>query len=402
MKKLAALLSVALMGAGTVPAQGTIITFRSTVRDGQKKDLVEEIKLQGDLRLRHESVVRRTAPNIGRDRARFRLRYGADFKLPSFITGGLALASGTGEQISTNQSFDNLSGQKAIWIDKVFLRFSPVLSENGKVFAAAGRFVNPIWRTYSSDLVWDEDFNPEGLAEGIEWNLPSLGGVYFANALQMAVDEDAGSKADQFMLGGQLGAEYRLPGQSSLRFAGAFYEWTNSRITDFGQAVAQNGNRRVGTVLLNDFKLAEFTAQLSGRAGGMPVKVQGTVVRNTAALNEEVAGRGLQGRSQAGYQVGSILGEAGNPRTWEVGYFYKWVESDATVADVADSDFGNGGTNRRGHISWVSYSPNDWSQLKFKYFYTKLIADGLPPGSNGANNPGDDINRFSLDYAVKF
>lgn len=406
MRTAARLLAAALLALGPAPAAATLLTFRSTVRDGQKTDLVQEVKLQGDLRLRHDGTIRRTAPNVQRDRQRFRLRYGMDATLLNDMTAGFALASGTGEQVSTNQSMDNLSGQKGVWIDKAYLKWSPKVAEDGKVSVSAGRFANPLWQTYSSDLVWDSDFNPEGLGQSVEWFLPSLGGIYFANALQMVTDEDSDSRADQYMLGGQLGAEYRLPAGSRLRFAGALYEWTNSRINDFSPAAAQNGNRRLGTRVLNDFKVAELTSQLSGWAGSVPVKLQGTFIRNLAAIQEEQAGRGLQGRNHFGYQVGAIVGEAADRKTWEAGYFYKWSESDATVADVADSDFGNGGTNRKGHIFWTAYSPNDWSQLKFKFFYTTLIANGLPPGSvTAAANPankGDDINRLQLDYVVKF
>lgn len=48
-----------------------------------------------------------------------------------------------------------------------------------------------------------------------------------------------------------------------------------------------------------------------------------------------------------GYQAGVIVGKASDPQSWEAAYFYKLVETDATVADLADSDFGNGGTNRK-------------------------------------------------------
>lgn len=396
MRKFGSILAAVLVAASS-QAGATTISFRSTVVDGQKADVVKDVKFQGDMRIREENFIRRTAGKVSRDRLRFRLRYGMTASLLNDITAGLEMASGTGEQVSTNQTFDNLSGQKAVWIDKVYLKWSPKLSEDGKVALSAGRMSNPFWRTTSSDVVWDDDFNPEGFAESAEWYLPALGGIYFANALQMVVDEDSTSKADQFMFGGQLGAEYKLPLESRLRFALAYYEWTNSRISDFGQAAAQDGNRRAtgSNQLLNDFKVGEATAQYAFRAADLPVRLQGTLVRNTAARNREAAGAGIQARNQTAYQTGFILNEASDARSWEAGYFYKWSETDATVSDVADSDFGNGGTNRRGHIVWAAYNPKDWMQLKAKFFYTAVIAPGLAPGR-------DDINRLQLDYSLKF
>ena len=409
MRKLGSLLAAVLIAAGSTNAGATVLTFRSTVMDGQKTDLIQEIKLLGDIRLRHESFANRTAQAgraPGRDRERLRLRYGAEFTLQDYITAGFAIATGAGEQVSTNQSFDNAGAQKGLWLDKAYVNYAPYLSDDGKVYASGGRMANPFWRLYSSDVVWDDDVNPEGFAQGVEWYVPSLGGIYFANAMQMVIDEDSGSRALQWMIGGQLGAEYRLPLKTRLRMAGAYYEWTNSRTSDFGQAaggsVAQQGNRRLANRTLNDFKVAELTAQYSAWAGQTPVRLQGTVIRNTAAITEEVAGKGIQARNHVGYQTGAIVGEANLRRTWEAACFYKWLETDATPSDFTDSDFGNGGTNRRGHIFWLAYAPNDWSQIKAKFFYVRVLADGLPPGTGAAVNPGDDINRFQLDYSIKF
>lgn len=74
---------------------------------------------------------------------------------------------------------------------------------------------------------------------------------------------------------------------------------------------------------------------------------------------------------------------------------FKRVETDATVADVADSDFGDGGTNRQGHLGWVAYNPSEWLQVKGKYFTTKVINESLAPTV-------DNINRLQLDCSVKF
>jgi hypothetical protein len=73
---------------------------------------VEEIKIGGDLRIRYEDFHKTSGSNVDRSRQRFRLRINTDFKLPYNLFGKLTFASGTGEQVSTNQSFDNLSSQK--------------------------------------------------------------------------------------------------------------------------------------------------------------------------------------------------------------------------------------------------------------------------------------------------
>jgi hypothetical protein len=95
----------------------------------------------------------------------------------------------------------------------------------------------------------------------------------------------------------------------------------------------------------------------------------------------------------SGYQAGLLLGKASDPQTWEAAYFYKQVGTDATLADVADSDFGNGGTDRKGHIMWAAYNPTKALQMKVKYFKTEREDDSATP---------NDINRLQADLSVKF
>ncbi|MDC4227303.1 MAG: hypothetical protein MPW15_24430 [Candidatus Manganitrophus sp.] len=60
------------------------------------------------------------------------------------------------------------------------------------------------------------------------------------------------------------------------------------------------------------------------------------------------------------------------------------------MADIADSDCGtSGGTNRKGHLAWIAYSPNKALQLKAKYIMTEVEDETLPPGE-------DDNDRLQL------
>ena len=91
----------------------------------------------------------------------------------------------------------------------------------------------------------------------------------------------------------------------------------------------------------------------------------------------------------------NVLFAAKAKGTWELAYFKKYAETDSTVADVADSDFGDGGTNRKGHIVWLAYAPTDWMQLKAKAFFTDTIDRQFSPGDKA-------VNRLIMDVVVKF
>src|SRR5687767_14363828 len=88
-------------------------------------EAVQSIKFAGDLRLRNDVSAKRGAGQNNRGRLRYRLRFGPEIELPENLAVILRLGSGTGEQVSTNHSYDNLSAQKAIWIDLLNLRWKP-------------------------------------------------------------------------------------------------------------------------------------------------------------------------------------------------------------------------------------------------------------------------------------
>lgn len=395
----AAIAALCLVAKGTAHADPTITLNK----------WIEDIKISGDLRLRGEYFDKDTAGQVDRSRQRFRLRINTDFKLPANLLARFTFASGTGEQVSTNQSFDNLSSQKDVWIDKAYLVWAP---KEWMKFQA-GRMENPIWRVYSSDVVWDSDFNPEGFSESID---ALVGPVrIFANALQMVADEDSGAngpssqQADQWMIGNQIGVEFRLPFEKRLKVAGANYYWKNENLGTLSQVAVNEGNRRYTTTpstapnagaLINNFNVNELTGELGGFLFGKPLSIQGTYVKNRGAYSGVKTFNAFNtvnftSKEDYGYQWGAIFGKAASRHEWEVAYFNKQVRTDATVADVSDSDFGDGGTNRKGHIFWVGYALTDFVNVSLKYFDTEVINVALAPGR-------DDINRTQLDLLVKF
>lgn len=354
---------------------------------------IQQVKLSGDIRLRNDRSHKSGTGTNHRNRNRFRLRFGADVILPEDLTATLRLGSGTGEQVSTNQSFDNLSSQKSLWIDLAVLKWAPQVSESGSVFLQAGRMPNPLWRVYSSDLIWDDDLNPEGLAQGVEWLLPQAGLTLFANALQMVADEDSNSGKNQWVFSEQAGLETRLPLETRLRLAAAYHFWSDVNRSSLGTTAVNDGNRRTANsasgILLNRFGVGEATARLSGWAGNVPLALQATLARNLIARGD------LSPTARDGYQYGLIVGSAKAAGTWEAAAFQKYSQTDVTVADAADSDFGDGGTNQQGQIFWVAYAPTDWMQLKTKYSVVDAIDTQLVPNDKA-------VRRLQLDLSIKF
>lgn len=357
------------------------------VRQVKWASWIDQINFSGDLRLRYE-YFNNESPTPDRQRERFRLRFGTEITIRRFLVG-IRLASGGGEHVSTNQSFDSLFNQKQLWIDRAYLRWKAA----DWITLTGGRMPNPFFTVYSTDIVWDDDINPEGIAQNLRFK-PADQAILFINAGQFVLDEDAADSNDQWLFGEQLGVELALNPATKLTLAVADYYATNIKKSNLGQTTTQDGNSRVAcpppstdtNCLSSQYNVVDITLQLATEVGSLPIALMGDYIRN---INKTTSGKNF------GLQAGVVLGKASAPHTWEVAYLYKYSETDATLADLADSDFGNGGTNRKGHITWVAYNFTKYLQFKTKFFSTKVVNENLAPFRN-------NIDRLQVDLMVKF
>jgi hypothetical protein len=370
---------------------------------------INRIKFYGDFRLRDEQFFDDNNADgsnnggVNRNRVRFRLRLGADLMIHDF-TVGFRIVSGEGQQVSTNQTFTNLFSGKGIWIDRAYLSWQGSSTPWLKV--TGGKMPMPFFVIYSGDVVWDDDVNPEGFAENVKGS-PAENVTLFLNAGQFVLNEVGSNNHDPWMFGEQGGVTVATAQAVKATLATAYYYSMNVSGSDATNLVAapgvnQQGNSRAGGagngVLLNNFRVLDVTAELNAKAGAIPISIMGDYVRNLANTTSTGNSSG-PATGNEGYQIGAIVGKASDAKTWEVAYFYKLLQTDATLADLADSDFGNGGTSRRGHVMWAAYNPTKYLQVKVKYFITKSIpVNGGVPTPNNAG----DINRLQADVSVKF
>jgi hypothetical protein len=383
---------------------------------------IDRITFYGDLRVRHESFFYDANGNgtfnggVDEHRERFRLRMGTDLKMGD-VTASIRLDSGTGQQTGTNQTETTLFSQKGIWLDIASLSWQGAHSQWLKL--TGGKMANPFFRVYSTDAVWDEDVNPEGFAENLQGS-PVEHVSLFLNAGQFELNELAVKSHDPWLLGEQGGISVAPTAGIKATVATAFYEFVNASGRDsnaLGGTVQQGNSRFAASCtavpplatcrLLNNYRVLDVTALVNVQAGPIPIALMGDYVRNLANTTTTGMKTGKATGNQA-YQVGAIIGKAAEAQTFEVAYFYKLLQLDATPADLADSDFGNGGTARRGHIMWAAYNPTKYLQFKTKYFTTKAIpftpaftttsppAGGIPWGNMG------DVNRLQVDVMVRF
>lgn len=328
---------------------------------------------------------------IDRHRYRYRARLGINAQLSDQVFMGITLASGNDDgATSTNETLGDYFNKDAIWIDKAYLRYEP--SEG--VTLTAGRMPNPF---YSTDLVWDTDINPEGVAVKASHDFGSAD--FFTTAAYLPLQERELDDEDRYLVAMQLGGGLDLGESLSFKGAAAYYAYYNvqsrknppqgSRIFDYtAPPVLAKGNsifnmRTDGTTTLaglaSDFNILNVTAEAAYTGfQGLLVRVTGDFAKNMAydraeieALQAEASvpsgDTGWQGRIDFGTVSSGRRGD------WMVSAAYKRIETDAVLDIFTDSDFALGGTDVEGYVIEGEYGVADSATINLKWLSTDSI-----------------------------
>ncbi|MCS7180322.1 MAG: putative porin, partial [bacterium] len=160
-------------------------------KEKEKYSFLKNTKFSGDVRVRYQyDDIKVPATDPGRSRGRIRARWGFKTDIFEDTEIGLRLATGTGEQTSTNQTFENTFSQKQIWLDRAYLKHK-IKDFN----IIAGKMENPF---YTTDVIWDSDINPEGIA----FTFTPKNGL-FVNLGYFMLDEFSKETSDPILYGFQ-------------------------------------------------------------------------------------------------------------------------------------------------------------------------------------------------------
>ncbi len=343
----------------------------------QAAEVPSRFAVTGDFRLRYEG-------NFGSDvtgtweRGSLRARLGATYAATNSLTVGARLATGDPDDPnSSDVTLSNFADDFDVSLDLAYAAL-----ELGPAKLWGGKFLLPFTRT---DLVWDGDVNPQGVAAAYGHGLGDatlrLSGLYFV------VDQSvAGS--DSSMVGGQVGFEVPITGALQLDVAVARYDYSLASIAgadagDFRSNVIGPDGRYV-----SDFDLFNIVAGL-GYTGwrDWPVNLTGDYVVN----------RGARVPGDTGYGIELAAGRSRARGDWRFGYGYSQAEVDAVLAAFSH-DNTTIATNYRQHTLFAAYNLLDHVILDaIWYRYRPLDA-----AYAGLDAPGDWLDRVRLQVLVGF
>jgi hypothetical protein len=237
-------------------AQGQNVTQAQTVQAGSSDERIRNLERQikglgpisfsGDVRLRAEPFFGGpTDQSLDRARARVRARFNATADFGSQFRTGISLATGdVNDPISTNANLTGFYTRKPIALDQAFVEFRP--KEFQALTLTGGKFRYP-W--FNTELTWDKDLNPEGVAEtlGFKLDTPVLKRIAFVG-FQLPFAEIAGTSptnkriAQQVTYGGQVQTSWALGPRITLGAYSGLYDFRGADAIALALARASSKN----------------------------------------------------------------------------------------------------------------------------------------------------------------
>ncbi len=379
---------------------------------------VNKIKPFGDLRLRHDTQWKdKDSGSDTRNRERFRLRFGIKSQVNESTEVGIRLASGSGFQNTTNQSFDAHGRGKNIFIDRAYAQWKP----NENFTLLGGKHKNHL---FTSPLVWDPDVNPEGLAESLNFGINDSVSL-FANFGQWIVEEIKSENSDPTLLAFQLGTAIKPGKNINMQFAATYYEYLKMDRVDYDEDDLDDKDTFIGFndhygqqmvfddegKLLNEWGCLELGAKVKVKnVLPLPFSIFGDYIVNLDADIDELIEKGdstLAGVQDplkllayggddrdSGWLVGLDFGNKKKKGDWYFKYHYQVLEDYAFPSVFVDSDFHGGGTNNKGHYIHGRYYLTDKIQAKATGFLTER--------DDERKDGKFDEDRIQLDVVIAF
>jgi Putative porin len=420
-----------------------------------------ELELFGDMRLRYDYRGGRlpsddsTHPNDWqeRERERYRLRLGLRGTLMDDWFFGLRLetnASARSTNVTmggdTSTTSPGGGGPFAKGDDGIFVgqAYGGYKGFPGFTFTG-GRMPNPFLKTL---MVWDEDINPEGLAE--QWKHTFTIGAgeaapasyskdgkavaappseplvkidVFANFGQFVYDDTNPSNpigppptttqpiggetqqtplANAFMLGWQVGARFDFPHIAYFQLAPTLYNYTGDGNTFNVHFSGDSGGNQTG---INSLLVFDIPAEIGWKVGKIPMRIFGDFATNFEADDRaDAAGHPGKGGDRYAYEIGLGIGQLKKKHDWEIDAWWQHQDQYALDPNLVDTEMFDSKLNLEGVAVRAGYMLADAVSVNLTWSYAWQIDDAVGTGGLGdlTINPVNQYQLFQADLNFKF
>lgn len=338
----------------------------------------DKISVSGDLRIRHEYINKSKQTDTAKNhRERYRARIAVKGKVNETVTANVRLAStDNANPISTNSTFTDNATKKAIYVDIASIDWK--MCEKGQV--VLGKQENALRPIKRSQLLYDDDYTPEGLYIGTDSMIFTKIGAF--SIQDRSQQTDGTSEPDSWLLAGMAGVKTDLGSNSSIMAGLGYHDFTSLK----NNATLNGGfldNSNSGARYVHDYKVGQALAEIKWNLSGAALTVFADYIFNFGADEKNT-----------GLAVGSeykTLDEQGQP-VWIASYTYQTNGKDSTVSAINHSDLNNGYDGGFGHILTLGRTVATNTLAHVTYYHGQIDNSGNPYW----------IDRVQADIGVSF
>lgn len=312
---------------------------------------VQNMSFKGDIRTRMQYDWSAGADE--RIRARLRFRMGAETRPIDKVKVGFGVATGALSSnkdkgaSSTNHTFEYMD-KAPLFVDYAYIAYNPynwLEVRGGKV-----KGKTQVWN--ASDLVWDGDYNPDGINATAQTNLSdSVKFTANAGAYTFGETRNGLNMADAYIV--QPVIEFK-EGDIKIK-AGLAYQHFNFE---------GRNQKRLREATLGDvtYKIINPSLSVDFGVAGKKLSVFGDMAQNTQSDLPKVNGED----ANQGYLVGASFGDSkiNSFGTWNIKAMYRYLEAYAIPENLGDSD-AYGGAAGKGY------------EVVFSFGLTKTLSFGV-------------------------
>lgn len=331
---------------------------------------VQDLKLKGDFRLRHEWSKRNDSSDQDRSRGRIRYRLGLETKINDHVKVGAGLASNGGSPRSTNQTFTDTFAKAGINLDYAYAQYDP----NESISLIGGKMKIPFWEP--ADLLWDTDITPEGGALNLKHNINDQAKI-FSNFGFFVLDESAADQTDPFMYVLQPGVELKSGEKADFKTAFTYYGFSGGA----NKSVLDNRSSPTTNTVSGGQYMYKYNSYAAGAELGInnPLSLLGedisSFVPRLGIIGEYIINPAADDEN-TGWLAGMYFGDkkVAGPKQWQAKATYRKLGRDAWLDVFPDSDFYGGATDVKGYEGILEIGLHKNVILSLDYYRTERLS----------------------------